>query len=38
MKRPDYRALQALDAVIRERGFERAAQSSASRNLLCHNV
>ena len=26
MKRPDYRALQALDAVIRERGFERAAQ------------
>lgn len=25
MKRPDYRALQALDAVIRERGFERAA-------------
>lgn len=26
MKRPDYRTLQALDAVIRERGFERAAQ------------
>ncbi|PHM49744.1 LysR family transcriptional regulator ArgP [Xenorhabdus miraniensis] len=26
MKRPDYRSLQALDAVIRERGFERAAQ------------
>lgn len=26
MKRPDYRALQALDAIIRERGFERAAQ------------
>ncbi|MBK5073474.1 LysR family transcriptional regulator ArgP [Budviciaceae bacterium CWB-B4] len=26
MKRPDYRVLQALDAVIRERGFERAAQ------------
>ena len=26
MKRPDYRALQALDAVIREHGFERAAQ------------
>lgn len=26
MRRPDYRALQALDAVIRERGFERAAQ------------
>ncbi|XKM13403.1 LysR family transcriptional regulator ArgP [Orbaceae bacterium ac157xtp] len=25
MKRPDYRALQALDAVIKERGFERAA-------------
>ncbi|MGL4860712.1 MAG: LysR family transcriptional regulator ArgP [Enterobacteriaceae bacterium] len=25
MKRPDYRNLQALDAVIRERGFERAA-------------
>ncbi|MCU3988193.1 MULTISPECIES: hypothetical protein, partial [Enterobacteriaceae] len=25
MKRPDYRTLQALDAVIRERGFERAA-------------
>ncbi|MCP5716460.1 hypothetical protein ABTZ12_22400, partial [Escherichia coli] len=23
MKRPDYRTLQALDAVIRERGFER---------------
>ncbi len=23
---PDYRTLQALDAVIRERGFERAAQ------------
>ncbi|STG49965.1 chromosome initiation inhibitor [Escherichia coli] len=22
MKRPDYRTLQALDAVIRERGFE----------------
>lgn len=29
MKRPDYRMLQALDAVIRERGFERAA------NKLC---
>lgn len=26
MKRPDYRTLQALDSVIRERGFERAAQ------------
>lgn len=26
IKRPDYRALQALDTVIRERGFERAAQ------------
>ncbi len=26
MKRPDYRTLQALDAVIGERGFERAAQ------------
>ncbi|CBJ82564.1 LysR family transcriptional regulator ArgP [Xenorhabdus bovienii] len=26
MKRPDYRSLQALDTVIRERGFERAAQ------------
>lgn len=26
MKRPDYRTLQAHDAVIRERGFERAAQ------------
>lgn len=26
MKRPDYRMLQALDAVIRERGFERAAR------------
>lgn len=26
MRRPDYRMLQALDAVIRERGFERAAQ------------
>lgn len=26
MKRPDYRTLQALDAVIHERGFERAAQ------------
>ncbi len=26
MKRPDYRTLQALDAVIRERGFERTAQ------------
>lgn len=26
MKRPDYKTLQALDAVIRERGFERAAQ------------
>lgn len=26
MKRPDYRTLQALDAVIRERGFKRAAQ------------
>ncbi len=26
MERPDYRTLQALDAVIRERGFERAAQ------------
>ncbi|MGV3346633.1 LysR family transcriptional regulator ArgP [Enterobacteriaceae bacterium LUAb1] len=26
MKRPDYRTLQALDTVIRERGFERAAQ------------
>ncbi|MDR0806816.1 MAG: LysR family transcriptional regulator ArgP [Enterobacteriaceae bacterium] len=26
MKRPDYRVLQALDAVISERGFERAAQ------------
>ncbi|BET97894.1 LysR family transcriptional regulator ArgP [Xenorhabdus taiwanensis] len=26
MKRPDYRSLQALDAVIKERGFERAAQ------------
>ena len=26
MKRPDYRTLQALDAVIRDRGFERAAQ------------
>ncbi|WP_127959721.1 LysR family transcriptional regulator ArgP [Serratia microhaemolytica] len=26
MKRPDYRMLQALDAVIHERGFERAAQ------------
>lgn len=26
MKRPDYRNLQALDTVIRERGFERAAQ------------
>lgn len=26
MKRPDYRALQALDAVIKERGFERAAE------------
>ncbi len=26
MKRLDYRALQALDTVIRERGFERAAQ------------
>ena len=26
MKRPDYRALQALDAVISERGFERAAE------------
>ncbi len=26
MKRPDYRTLQALDAVIRERGSERAAQ------------
>lgn len=25
MKRPDYRALQALDTVINERGFERAA-------------
>lgn len=25
MKRPDYRALQALDTVIKERGFERAA-------------
>ncbi|MCO6523591.1 MAG: LysR family transcriptional regulator ArgP [Candidatus Schmidhempelia sp.] len=25
MKRPDYRALQALDAVVKERGFERAA-------------
>ncbi|PQQ30309.1 ArgP/LysG family DNA-binding transcriptional regulator [Photorhabdus luminescens] len=25
MKRPDYRTLQALDAVVRERGFERAA-------------
>lgn len=26
MKHPDYRALQALNAVIQERGFERAAQ------------
>jgi hypothetical protein len=26
MKRPDYRTLQALDAVIRERGFERLMQ------------
>lgn len=26
MKHPDYRLLQALDTVIRERGFERAAQ------------
>lgn len=26
MKRPDYRNLQALDTVIRERGFERASQ------------
>ena len=26
IKRPDYRNLQALDTVIRERGFERAAQ------------
>ncbi|WMY95296.1 MAG: LysR family transcriptional regulator ArgP [Arsenophonus sp.] len=26
MKRPDYRALQALDTVIHERGFERAAK------------
>ncbi|CAA2930477.1 HTH-type transcriptional regulator ArgP [Arsenophonus endosymbiont of Bemisia tabaci Q2] len=26
IKHPDYRALQALDTVIRERGFERAAQ------------
>lgn len=29
MKRPDYRSLQALDTVIKERGFERAA------NKLC---
>jgi len=27
MKRPDYRTLQALDAVIRERGFERGTKA-----------
>lgn len=34
MKRPDYRALQALDAVIRERGFIRAAQNYITRSAV----
>lgn len=38
MKRPDYRTLQALDAVIRERGFERAAQSCALHNQPSHSA
>ncbi len=38
MKRPDYRTLQALDAVIRERGFERAAQKLCIPSPPSHSV